>query len=140
MQIYTIGHSARSIEEFLELLKKFGIQALVDVRRFPTSNKWPQFKKEELAKALEKEGIKYFWLAELGGFRRGGYSNYISTKEFKLGLKKLIEIAEKFKTAIMCAEALYFKCHRRFIASELTKEGIAVRHILSPDRLILHRF
>lgn len=122
----------------MENLKKFEIENVVDVRRFPTSKKFPHFKKESLSEALQKDGIKYFHLGDnLGGFRKGGYRNYTKTKEFKRGLRKLIKIGKEGRTAIMCAELLFFLCHRRYIADELVKEGHQVTHIIR-DRVHEH--
>lgn len=126
---YTIGHSTRSWEEFVKILKAYEIKVIVDIRHFPTSKKFPWFCKEYMEKALKKEGIKYLWLKELGGYRKGGYANYMKTKEFEKGIEKLLEIAEKENTAILCAELLWWRCHRRYIADVLVKKGIEVVHI-----------
>ncbi|MEM3713198.1 MAG: DUF488 domain-containing protein, partial [Thermoproteota archaeon] len=127
--IWTIGHSNLSREEFLRLLKKHGIKILVDVRRFPKS-KLEYFCKENMEYWLFENGITYFWLGEeLGGYRHGGYEKYMETSSFKEGIRKLLEIAEKGRTCIMCLEANPKYCHRRFIASFLRKRKISVIHI-----------
>jgi uncharacterized protein (DUF488 family) len=141
MIIYTIGHSNRSLKEFLELLKKFKIKNLVDVRRFPSSKKFSHFNKECLEEALSKIGINYLHLGnELGGFRKGGYEAYMKTNEFKDSIIKLLKIAKEGKTAVMCSEKLFFKCHRRHIANELVKCGCRVIHIFDENRCYEQKF
>jgi len=133
--IFTIGHSTRSFEEFLSLLKQFKISILVDVRRFPTS-KLEHFKKEKLEDFLKREGIEYIYLGEkLGGYRKGGYKRYIETEEFMEGIKELEKIAEKGRTAIMCAERFPWRCHRKYISMVLEKRGWKVAHILDHERV-----
>ncbi len=131
MEIYTIGYGNREINEFLRLLKDYNIETIIDVRRFPTS-KFDCYKKENLKEILRKEGISYYWIPELGGFR-GGYENFMKTKEFHLGLGRLIKIARKNKTCIMCAEFFPWRCHRRYIAMRLKKLGYRVLHILKSE-------
>jgi uncharacterized protein (DUF488 family) len=112
------------------LLKENEIQVVVDVRRFPTS-KWEWFKRENLEKTLASNGIKYEYLGHLlGGFRKGGYVRYMETEQFKEGVSKLLELAGKFKVAMMCVEKIVFKCHRRFISRYLQQRGIRVIHIV----------
>jgi len=139
--VYTIGHSNRSLSKFLKLLKDYKIVAVVDVRRFPTSRRFPHFKKENLEKELEKNNIKYFWLGEsLGGLRPITYEEYMKTKDFEKGLKELIEIIEKYSpAAIMCKERLWFKCHRRFISDRLIEEGYQVIHIIDEENTYKHK-
>ena len=130
--IYTIGHSNRSIEEFLQLLKSKNVQILVDVRRFPTSRKFPHFSRQNLSKCLEENNIAYVYLGDLlGGFRKGGYVAYMKTNDFKEGMRKLLELTTKGRgrVCIMCAERLWFRCHRRFIAKELERKGVKVIHL-----------
>ncbi len=136
--VYTLGHSTRSWEEFLRVLKAHGIEIIVDVRHFPSSKKFPWFSKEHMEKALEKEGIKYFWLEKLGGYRKGGYTNYMRTEEFKKGIEELLKIAKKGRTALLCAELLWWRCHRRYIADYLVKLGIKVVHIFDEKRVEKH--
>lgn len=141
MIIYTIGHSNRGLKEFLGLLKKFKIKNLVDIRRFPSSEKFPHFNKQNLEKALPKVGISYLYLGnELGGFRKSGYEAYTKTKEFKNGIAKLSKIAKKGKTAIMCTEKLFFKCHRRYVANELLKFGCRIIHIFDENKCYEQKF
>lgn len=129
--IWTIGHSNRSINTFLELLKEHKIQVLVDVRSFPTS-KIEHFKRENMEKWLPENGIEYLWLGkELGGYRKGGYEKHMRTKIFREGVKKLLEVAAKKRTCVMCMEANPKYCHRRFIAAHLERKGVKVIHIIA---------
>ncbi|RLI16016.1 DUF488 domain-containing protein [Candidatus Bathyarchaeota archaeon] len=131
MQIWTIGHSNRSLETFLNLLNEHEIQVLADVRRFPTS-KLEHFKREALEKWLPKQGIEYVWLGEeLGGYRRGGYKKHMRTELFREGIKKLLEIARNKRTCIMCMEVNPKYCHRRFISAHLERKGVRVIHIIN---------
>jgi uncharacterized protein (DUF488 family) len=139
-QIHTIGHSNRSLEDLIRVLKHYGVQVLADVRRFPTSRHNPQFKKDILESKLPESGIEYLWIENLGGFRKGGYVEYTETKEFKGELEKLIEIAKQKRTAVMCAELLWFKCHRNFIATALTRQGWEVIHIYDEKKSEKHKF
>jgi len=135
MEIYTLGTSNRTLEEFLEILKEYKIEAVVDVRHWPTSRLFPYFKKENLEKFLKENGIDYFHIEKLGGYREGGYENYMESKEFKEGLEELIKIAENKKTAIVCAEKFPWKCHRAFISQELEKKNFKVIHIIEKGRI-----
>jgi uncharacterized protein (DUF488 family) len=138
--IFTIGHSTHPVEKFISLLREQGIQCLVDVRRFPSSKKHPQFTKENLSASLEQVRIQYAWLGEhLGGFRAGGYEAYTQTKAFKTGVEQLKRLGSKNRTAIMCAELLFFRCHRRFIAEQLTQDGWKVLHIMDQGKLYEHK-
>jgi uncharacterized protein (DUF488 family) len=144
--LYTIGHSTRTIDEFLELLTAYGIQELVDVRTIPRSRRHPQFGIDTLPTALEHAGIAYTHLKQLGGLRHPtkdsvntgwhnpsfrGYADYMATDTFEEGLQALKAITEKNTTAIMCAEAVPWRCHRSLIADALTAQGWQVVHILS---------
>jgi len=144
--IYTIGHSTRSIEQFLGLLQAHNIEELVDVRTVPQSRHNPQFGQEELATALQQAGIGYMHLGKLGGLRQSskdsvnlgwrnssfrGFADYMATPEFQQGLDELKAIAEKKRVAIMCAEAVPWRCHRSLIADALTTQGWQVLHIQS---------
>jgi uncharacterized protein (DUF488 family) len=132
--IYTIGTSTRSIEEFISLCRKFKLQAVVDVRRFPVS-KFDHFKKDNLSAELHFSGIRYFYLGNiLGGFREKGYQQYTHTPEFIKGMERLKEIASEFTTAFVCAEKFPWRCHRRFIALKLTQDGWRVIHILDEEK------
>jgi len=144
--IYTIGHSNRTIEQFSELLRAHAIQEVVDVRTVPKSRHNPQFRQEALATSLEEAGISYTHLAKLGGLRHSrkdsvntgwqntsfrGYADYMATDEFREGLRELEEIAERKMVAIMCAEAIPWRCHRSLIADALVVEGWKVLDISS---------
>jgi uncharacterized protein (DUF488 family) len=144
--IYTIGHSTRTIEQFIELLRAHDIEEVVDVRTIPKSRHNPQFNTEELAASLLEAGIAYEQLAKLGGLRRTskdsvnlgwhntsfrGFADYMATSEFRTGLDELTAIAEKKTVAIMCAEAVPWRCHRSLIADALAVEGRRVLHIQS---------
>jgi len=140
--IFTVGHSNRDLEEFLNILKHYNINCLVDVRRFPSSKRFPHFNKNNLKHALLKKDIDYYFLGnELGGFRKGGYENYIKSDKFKTGMKKLLKISRKRKcrTVIMCTELLFFKCHRRYISDVLTKLGYEVVHVFDKKREYHHK-
>ncbi|RLG17054.1 DUF488 domain-containing protein [Nanoarchaeota archaeon] len=138
-EIYTIGHSTRSIEEFLNILKFFRIQLVVDVRRFPTSKKVPWFNKENLEKRLKEHNIEYVHFPRLGGFRKGGYLAFSKSEEFSKAVRELLKIIGKRKAAIMCTELLWWKCHRRYIANYLTKLGYKVIHIFDSRRTQEHK-
>ena len=129
-EIFTLGTSKRSLEEFTDILKHYEIEEVIDVRRFPTS-KLEWFKKENFERELREHGFSYIWMGEkLGGYRSSGYEAYMSSPEFKEGLKELMRRALIKRVAIICAEKLPWRCHRRFLSSALTNEGWQVRHIL----------
>jgi uncharacterized protein (DUF488 family) len=151
--IWTIGHSTRQLEQFLGLLEKFRIETLVDVRRFPGSRKSPQYGRDVLAAALRERAIDYRGLPELGGRRRvlpdsrntvwrnaafQGYADHMGTAEFARGLDQLLKAAGKARTVIMCAEALWWRCHRSMIADALCARGVAVVHILDDRHETVH--
>ena len=122
------------MEEFVALLKHLGVEIVVDVRRFPTS-KFEHFRKEELARSLPEMGIDYLYLGkELGGYRKGGYQSFLATEEFKRGLERLEKLAREGKTAVICAERLPWRCHRRFIGMELERRGWQVIHVIDQKR------
>lgn len=152
--IYSIGHSNRSIEQFLGLLKAHGIKKVVDVRTIPGSRHNPQFNKEMLRAALKKIGIHYEHLKVLGGLRKTqkgsvnlgwknlsfrGFADYMQTSEFAKGLNRVRTIARKQKTVIMCAEAVPWHCHRSLIADALVKNGLQVLHIQSRKTAVRHK-
>ncbi|KYH37050.1 MAG: hypothetical protein AYL29_009750 [Candidatus Bathyarchaeota archaeon B24] len=127
--MWCIGYSGRSIEEFLEKLRENRIELVVDIRRFPVS-KFEAYRRDRLAEILAKKGIAYLWLGDLlGGYRTGGFENYMKTDDFKRGLKRLIEEAAIRRTCIMCLERKQRYCHRRFIAKALEEEGFEVLEI-----------
>lgn len=142
--VFTVGHSTRPIEDFLDLLAGHDIELLVDVRRFPGSRRLPQFASEALAASLATRGIAYRWLPELGGRRRPdpdspnlgwrhpafrAYADYLETEPFAEGLFELLMLAEGLRTAIMCAEVLWWRCHRRLISDVLVSLGAEALHI-----------
>jgi uncharacterized protein (DUF488 family) len=144
----TIGHSTRSIEEFVSLLQAHQIQLLVDVRTIPRSRAHPQFGIEQLPGELQATGIDYRHIPALGGLRHArkdspnagwrnasfrGYADYMATPAFQAGLAELEELARTRNTAIMCAEALPWRCHRSLIADALTAAGWRVSHIMNPQ-------
>ena len=131
MTIWTIGHSNRSKETFLELLNEHHIEVLVDVRSFPTSRA-DHFKREEMEQWLPENGLEYVWLGkELGGYRQGGYKAHMRTRLFRDGIKKLMEMATQKRTCIMCMEANPKYCHRRYISAYLERKGIEASHIVA---------
>ncbi len=138
-RIFTVGHSTRSLDELLKVLKHYNIEVLADVRSFPVSRRNPQFNKEALEIKLPESGVQYTWIEKLGGFRKGGYEEYMKTEDFKEGLEALIEIAKQRVTAVMCAEILWLRCHRRFIASALIEKQWQVSHIYNEKKSEAHR-
>lgn len=145
--MWTIGHSTRSLETLLELLGAHAIERVADVRRFPRSRRHPHVNTEALARALPAAGLAYRHLPGLGGFRRPradsrntgwrnasfrGYADYMETDEFAGHLATLLDEARAGRTAIMCAEAVPWRCHRSLISDALLARGIEVRHILGP--------
>jgi len=149
IRIFTIGHSTRPIDSFLSLLRANKIESLVDVRSFPGSRRHPQFNRDALAAALRHAGIAYTNMVSLGGRRKAqqvaehdtkwrnksfaNYADYTRTKPFRAGLAELESLARSKRVAIMCAEALWWRCHRRIIADELIRDGFAVTHIMGPE-------
>jgi len=130
VKVYTIGYAKRDISDLINILRKYGITLLVDVRRFPKS-KYPEFEKENLKNILEKNGLKYVFLGEnLGGFIKGGYKKYMETQKFKDGFKVLLNLIRKETVVLMCREKNVKYCHRRFIASLLENLGVEVIHII----------
>ncbi len=136
-RVWTIGHSTRSIEEFLALLRESRIEVLADIRRFPTS-RWPQFRQESLRDSLAAERVEYRHLADLGGYRPGGYVAFTATPEFARGLQNLVAMAAERRTAIMCAEVVFFRCHRRYVADALVRRGVEVVHVMGPGKTRRH--
>ena len=140
LRIWTIGHSNRSIEVFLELLREHSIQVLADVRSFPTS-KIEYFRREEMERWLPENGVEYVWLGkELGGYRKGGYKRHMRTKLFREGVKKLLEIAKQNRTCIMCMEKNPKYCHRRFLSAYLERKGVEVIHIIEKGQASILKF
>jgi uncharacterized protein (DUF488 family) len=143
--LYTIGHSTRSLENLIETLRAHGIQALADIRAFPMSKRLPQFNRESLEASLPAAGIRYLWMKSLGGYRKKildesphialrnqsfrNYADYSLTPDFDRAAAELIAMAEKSRTAYMCAERLYFRCHRMLVSDWLVAHGHEVFHI-----------
>ena len=133
--IYTLGTSTRSEEEFLDLLKHYHIKTVVDVRSFPKS-RFEHFIGENLQRTLKEQGFDYIYLGkDLGGFRKGGYLAYMETAPYKEGISKMEEIGKKSAIAFICAERFPWKCHRRFIASSLGNRGWKVVHIIDKEKV-----
>lgn len=146
LTILTIGHSTHPIEEFISMLQTHGVEELVDVRTIPKSRRVPQFNQDALAPKLQGAGIRYVHLKELGGLRHAkkdsvnvgwrnasfrGYADYLGTAEFRAGVDRLLELAAAKRTAIMCAEAVPWRCHRSLIGDALLVRGIQVEDIMS---------
>jgi len=154
LTIYTIGHSTRAAEEFRDLLRESEIRRLVDVRQYPGSRRLPQFNRAALESSMAAAGIAYEWIRELGGRRRAAaepspnpglrnpsfrnYADYMPTPAFRAGIERLLAGAQETRTAIMCAEAVYWRCHRRLISDYLTAIGCNVQHIMGPGQLQPH--
>jgi len=151
--IRTVGHSTRPLETFLELLKAHGVERVLDVRTIPRSRRNPQFNRETLPAKLRAAHIGYLHLAKLGGLRHAqrdspnagwqnasfrGFADHMQTPEFEAGLKRLIELAGKKRSAVMCAEAVPWRCHRSLIADALLVRGFPVAHIMSRKRAQPH--
>ena len=155
-RIWTIGHSTRQIDIFLSLLGENGIKAVADVRMFPGSKRYPQFGREALAKSLSERGIRYEHFPELGGRRKAkpdskntacrnesfrGYADYMETEDFCKGIARLIDLAgQSGPTAIMCAEAVWWRCHRSLISDYLKARGVEVIHVLDVKKTEPHPF
>jgi uncharacterized protein (DUF488 family) len=146
--ILTIGHSTRTLEEFFQLLEVYGVTLLVDVRTVPRSKHNPQFNKETLPTTLKHYGIKYIHMPEIGGLRHPkhdsvntawknsgfrGYADYMQTPEFNVNLLKIVALARENRLALMCAEALPWRCHRNLISDALVVRHIRVEHIISKN-------
>jgi uncharacterized protein (DUF488 family) len=143
--LYTIGHSTRPLDDFIAVLQSHSIQTLVDIRSFPMSRRLPHFNREALEKTLPEAGIQYAWLKELGGRRKKirddspnvalrndsfrNYADYMLTEDFQHGIAELVTLAEQSRTAYMCAERVYFHCHRMLVSDWLVAHGHEVFHI-----------
>jgi uncharacterized protein (DUF488 family) len=153
--IWTIGHSTRTLEDFLGLLAAHDIGAIADVRRFPGSRRHPWFASEALADSLPDAGIEYAWVPQLGGRRRvqpgstntgwrnasfQGYADHLESDEFAEGLGIALALAARQRTALMCAEAVWWRCHRALISDVLKLRGVEVMHILDAGRASPHPY
>lgn len=148
-KIWTIGHSTRPFDEFVAMLQSFNIEHLVDVRSFPGSRKFPQYNKENLEKSLPENKIQYTHLKKLGGRRKAkpnsknttwrnasfmGYADYMETPEFKEGLETLKKLSSKQRVAIMCSEAVWWRCHRSMVSDALKAKDWKVLHIMGENK------
>ena len=155
IHLFTIGHSTRSIEEFVAILGGHGVAALVDVRSYPASRRYPQFNKEDLSTSMASAGVEYHHSRDLGGRRRPnpdskntaginpafqGFADYMETEGFRAAIERLLAIAALKQTAIMCAESVWWRCHRSMTSDYLKAKGVAVTHILEKTRAEPHSY
>jgi uncharacterized protein (DUF488 family) len=154
-RLYTIGHSTRSFDDLIETLQAHAIQTLVDIRAFPMSRRLPQFNRESLENTLPAAGIRYVWMGALGGYRKKiredsphiglrnssfrNYADYMLTAEFASAMGELIALADTSRTAYMCAERVYFRCHRMLVSDWLVAHGHEVLHIDGAGPVKPHR-
>jgi uncharacterized protein (DUF488 family) len=146
LKIFTIGHSTHPIDEFVSILRNYGVEQLVDVRTVPKSRHVPQFNQESLSVELPNRGIEYVHMKSLGGLRHAkkdsintgwrnasfrGYADYMASGEFEKGIDQLIELAKAKRTVIMCAEAVPWRCHRSLIGDALLVRGVQVEDVMS---------
>jgi len=151
--ILTVGHSTRPLESFIDLLQEHGVKKVVDIRTIPRSRHNPQFNREILPDHLKAAGIGYIHLPDLGGLRHAhrdspnggwrnasfrGFADYMQTGEFEKALKRLIQFSKREQVALMCAEAVPWRCHRSLVADALKIRGIAVEHIVSSKKRQVH--
>ena len=150
MTVWTIGHSTRALEAFLELLAHYRLEAVADVRRHPGSRRQPQYAQDALRDSLAGHGIEYRWLPALGGRRRPrpdspntawrnasfrGYADHLESAEFAGGLDELLELCGELRTTLMCAEAVWWRCHRRIVTDYVLARGVEVVHIMGPGKV-----
>ncbi len=155
LTLYTIGHSTHPFDVFLALLTRNGIEHLADIRRFPGSRKYPQYGRDSLASSLPEAGIRYSWIEALGGRREKtehgasrnlglrnesfhNYADYMATEPFREGVRQLLEGAGERRTAFMCSESVFWRCHRRLVSDYLVANGISVQHIMPSGDLRPH--
>jgi uncharacterized protein (DUF488 family) len=153
--IWTIGHSTHTLEEFISMLKSFDIRLLIDIRRFPGSRRYPHFNKEALERSLPAYDIGYLHSEELGGRRKAntdsentalrhpafrGYADYMETAAFKRAIQQLEEISLNQRSAMMCSEAVWWRCHRSLVSDYLKARGWKVMHIMSFGKAAEHPF
>src|SRR5665811_639570 len=154
-RIYTIGHSTRTGEEFILILNSFKIELLADIRSYPGSKRYPHFNKENLQQTLLAHKIIYQHFPELGGRRKTlkdskntawrndafrGYADYMETEDFKEGISRLEDFASQYKTAYMCSEAVWWRCHRSLVSDYLKWKGWQVMHIMSKNKSEEHPY
>jgi uncharacterized protein (DUF488 family) len=152
--VFTIGHSTRTSQEFISLLREFGVALLIDVRRFPMSRRYPHFNKDELAAALAAAGIDYRHEEVLGGRRTAaknspnnawrnaqfrGYADHMDTPAFRQAVTRIAESTAQLVQAVMCAEAVPWRCHRNLLADALVARGVEVRHIVQSGKSNPHQ-
>ena len=155
LTVWTIGHSSRSIEDFLALVRSQAIERIADIRRFPGSRAHPHFNPEPLAASLANAGIEYLPFPDLGGRRKArpdspntiwrnpsfrGYADYMSTPAFAEALDRFVEIARERRTALMCSEAVWWRCHRSMVADALKACGIEVLHVMDGPKVVEHPY
>lgn len=153
--VWTIGHSTHSLDELVAMLRSFEIDIVVDIRSYPGSRKFPQFNKESLQLSLPENKIRYTHLKKLGGRRRvnpesknttwrhdafRGYADYMETESFAEGIAELIEIAQQQRTAYMCSEAVWWRCHRSMVSDYLKAHGWNVQHIMGVNKASEHPY
>ncbi len=153
--VWTMGHSTRTIDEFIDVLAAHRIAMLVDVRRFPTSQRYPHFDSPRVERSLAKAEINYLCFRELGGFRQPrsdsantawrskgfrGYADYMETNAFEDAIEQVLQVARDRPTAVMCAERLWWRCHRALIADYLKARSIHVIHIEDAEKTVIHPF
>ena len=143
--LYTVGHSTRSLEDIISVLKHHSIETLVDIRAFPVSRRLPHFNRESLESSLQAAGLRYLWLKALGGYRKKtmedspntglrntsfrNYADYMLTPEFEQAVAELVKLGDASRTAYMCAERMWFQCHRMLVSDWLVAHGHTVLHI-----------
>jgi uncharacterized protein (DUF488 family) len=153
--IWTIGHSTRTLEHFIQMLRSFDVEVLADIRSFPGSNRYPHFNKENLEVSLPENNIQYLHLRSLGGRRPvqkdsrntawkhpafRGYADYMETEAFKTGIQELEAIAIPHRTAYMCSEAVWWSCHRSMVSDYLKLKGWTVHHIMEVNKETEHTY
>lgn len=153
--VWTIGHSTRPLGDFLDLLSHYRMEAIADVRRFPGSKRHPEYAQDELRASLARNAIHYAWLPALGGRRRPradspntvwrnasfrGYADHMESAEFAAGMDELLALCSESRTAVMCAEAVWWRCHRALISDALSVAGVEVLHILDARKAVRHPF
>ena len=154
-RIWTIGHSTHPLEEFLEWLDVSGVKAIADIRSYPGSRRYPHFNQEALELSLPKNGVSYYHFKDLGGRRKArpdsvnkvwrhpsfrGYADYMETEAFKAATQELKEIARQQPIAMMCAEAVWWSCHRSMVSDYLKAQDWEVLHIMGPGKITEHPY
>jgi uncharacterized protein (DUF488 family) len=156
LQLFTIGHSTRTIEQLIGVLTQYKVGILVDIRSYPGSRRNPQFGSDAITQELSKHGFRYLWLPILGGRRKGlgddsknkcwknqsfrNYADYMETATFRQGIDELIQLSSSGTVAIMCAEAVYWRCHRSMVADFLKSLDVQVTHIFDEKKAQVHEY